>query len=190
VTETSRPLRADARRNRARVLEAAESILARDGMGASLREIARQAGVGLATIYRQFPTKEALYQAIVVERVRRLVEEARALATAEDAGAAFFSFFTRIVADATGKKVLVDALADAGVDVEANVGDLKREMVDAIEVLLVRAQRADSVREDLAMPELLALLTAACLAAERSRWDERMRSRALALMFDGFRPRS
>jgi transcriptional regulator SbtR-like protein len=98
--------------------------------------------------------------------------------------------FTCIVVDATGKKMLVDALADVGVDLEADVGDLKREMVDAIEVLLVRARRADAVRDDLAVPELLALLTAACLAAERSQWDERMRTRALALMFDGFRPRS
>jgi AcrR family transcriptional regulator len=189
VSDTSRPLRADARRNRARVLEAAETILARDGMAASLREIARQAGVGLATIYRQFPTKEALYEAIVVERVRRLVDEARALADVDDAGAAFFAFFTRVVADSTDQKMLVDALADVGVDVKAGMDDLHREMVEAIEALLTRAQRAGAVRVDLAMRELLALLGAACLAAERNRWDEGMRTRALAFMFDGFRPR-
>jgi AcrR family transcriptional regulator len=189
VSDTSRPLRADARRNRARVLEAAETVLARDGMAASLREIARQADVGLATIYRQFPTKEALYEAIVLERIRRLVEEAQASADTDDAGTAFFAFFTRVVADATEQKMLVDALADAGVDVKAGMGDLHRAMLDAIEALLTRAQRAGAVRGDLAMPELLALLGAACLAAQRSRWDEGMRTRALAFMFDGFRPR-
>ncbi|GAA1304843.1 TetR family transcriptional regulator [Planotetraspora silvatica] len=189
MTDTSRPLRADARRNRARVLEAAELVLARDGMTASLREVARQAGVGLATIYRQFPTKEALYEAIVIERVRRLVDEARALAAAQDAAAAFFGFFTRVVADSTDKKMLVDALADAGVNVKTHMGDLQRDMVNAIETLLTRAQHAGTVRDDLAMPELLALLAAACLAAERNHWDERMRTRALAFMFDGFRPR-
>ncbi|GII76191.1 TetR family transcriptional regulator [Sphaerisporangium rufum] len=189
MPDPSRPLRADARRNRERVLAAAEVVLARDGMSASLREIARQAGVGLATIYRQFPTKEALYEEIVIGRVRRLVDQAAALSAAEDAGAAFFGFFTSIVADATHKKVLVDALADAGVDVKARMGDLQRAMVDAIETLLDRARRAGAVRGDLAMPELLALLAAACLAAERNQWDESLRTRALAIMFDGFRPR-
>ncbi|MEU8122275.1 hypothetical protein AB0C21_26515 [Spirillospora sp. NPDC049024] len=59
---------------------------------------------------------------------------------ADDAGAAFFAFFTRVVADSTDKKMLVDALADAGVDVKAGMDDLHRDMVEAIEALLVRAR--------------------------------------------------
>ncbi|XVQ13700.1 TetR/AcrR family transcriptional regulator [Spirillospora sp. CA-255316] len=189
-----RPLRSDARRNRARVIKAAEAVLARDGMSASLREIARQAGVGLATIYRQFPTKEALYEAIVHARVAALAEEGEALLAAAgagttDPGEAFFAFFTLIVENATHKKMLVDALTDSGVDVKAGMERLKGRMTGAIEALLIAAQRSGAVRADVGIPEVFALLTAASMAAERGQWDEAMRGRALAVMFDGFRPR-
>jgi len=86
MTEEAKPLRADARRNRARVLEAAEAVLARDGSAASIRAVAQQAGVGLGTIYRHFPTREALYEAILVDRLQRLAERSAALRKAEDAG--------------------------------------------------------------------------------------------------------
>ncbi|AQZ60400.1 hypothetical protein BKM31_01700 [[Actinomadura] parvosata subsp. kistnae] len=177
-------MRADARRNRARVLDAAETVLARDGLAASMREIAEVAGVGVGTIYRQFPTKEALYQAIVEDRMRRLADRAGELATAEDPGAAFFEYFTTIVADSTMKKVLVDALAVAGIDAKAGSPDIK----GAIETLLTRAQRAGAVRGDVGMEELLALLSAACLAAQHHHWDEGLRTRTLAVVFDGLRP--
>lgn len=181
-------MRADAHRNRTRVLEAAEEVLAAEGLSASMRTIAERAGVGLGTIYRHFPTQEALYQAIIVERMQQLVDEADTLLAAPDAGAAFFTFFTRIVASAANKKALADALADAGIDPKAGMADVSRDMRSAIEALLGRAQRAGAVRKDLRMPELLALLAAASLAAERNQWDDDLRERALGVMFDGFRP--
>ncbi|MET9242126.1 helix-turn-helix domain-containing protein [Nonomuraea sp. NPDC003709] len=177
-------MRADARRNRARVLEAAEVVLARDGLSASMREIASLAGVGVGTIYRQFPTKEDLYQAIVVDRMARLAALADELATAPDAGEAFFEYFTMIVEDSTVKKVLVDALAAAGIDAKAGMPDIR----GAIETLLVRAQGAGAVRGDVGMAELLALLSATCLAAQHNGWDEGLRTRTLAIVFDGLRP--
>ncbi|MDP4509178.1 TetR/AcrR family transcriptional regulator [Nonomuraea turcica] len=177
-------MRADAQRNRARVLDAAEEVLARDGLSASMREIAEVAGVGVGTIYRQFPTKEALYQAIVMDRQQRLAGLADELAAAQDAGAAFFAFFTKIVEDSTVKKVLVDALAVAGIDAKAGAPDIR----GAIEALLTRAQRAGAVRGDVGMAELLALLSATCLAAQHNNWDEGLRTRTLAVVFDGLRP--
>ncbi|MBB5784821.1 AcrR family transcriptional regulator [Nonomuraea jabiensis] len=177
-------MRADARRNRARVLEAAEVVLARDGLSASMREIASLAGVGVGTIYRQFPAKEDLYQAIVVDRMARLAALADELATAPDAGEAFFEYFTMIVEDSTVKKVLVDALAAAGIDAKAGTPDIR----GAIETLLVRAQGAGAVRGDVGMAELLALLSATCLAAQHHGWDEDLRTRTLAIVFDGLRP--
>ncbi|MEU6710429.1 helix-turn-helix domain-containing protein [Nonomuraea sp. NPDC046802] len=177
-------MRADAQRNRARVLEAAEVVLARDGLSASMREIANLAGVGVGTIYRQFPTKEALYQAIVMDRMRRLATLADELAAADDTGSAFFEYFSTIVEDSTVKKVLVDALAAAGIDAKAGAPDIR----GSVEGLLVRAQEAGAVRKDVGMEELLALLSAACLAAQHNNWDESLRARTLAVLFDGLRP--
>ncbi|GAA2095889.1 TetR/AcrR family transcriptional regulator [Actinomadura alba] len=185
----ARPLRADARRNRARVLQAAEVILARDGLSAPMRAIAQEAGVGLGTIYRHFPTQEALYQAIIIDRTRRLLAEADTLRATADPGTAFFEFLTRIVGDAEQKKALADVLTDAGIDPKAGLADIQRDMRHAIETLLADAQRSGAVRRDLELPELLALLGATYMAAERNRWSPELRGRTLALLFDAFRPR-
>ncbi|MGI5170258.1 helix-turn-helix domain-containing protein [Spirillospora sp. CA-253888] len=108
-------LRADAQRNRTRILEAAESVLARDGMAASLREIARQANVGLATIYRHFSVKEAL-----------------------NACAGWSRWPGRWPPAAMPEKMSMNA----GVDVEEGMTGLRRAMRDTIEKLLTRAQGA------------------------------------------------
>jgi AcrR family transcriptional regulator len=184
----ARPLRADAQRNRARVLEAAEAVLARDGLSASMRAVAEQAGVGLGTIYRHFPTQEALYQAIIIERTQRLIAEADTLAVGEDPGAAFFGYFDRIVETSTQKKALADVLADAGIDPKDGMSHLAGDMRNAVKSLLTRAQRAGAVRRDLHMPELMALLAATCMAAERNQWSPELRTRTLAFVFDGLRP--
>src|ERR1700674_2193042 len=101
-------MRADARRNRARVLDAAEAIFADRGTSASTEEIAVRAGVGIGTLFRHFPTKEALLEAILMERVARLGEVARSLATAADPGAALFGLFGRMVEQAVRKKSYVE----------------------------------------------------------------------------------
>jgi len=183
-----KPLRADAQRNRARVLEAAEAVLARDGLSASMRTIAEQAGVGLGTIYRQFPNQAALYQAIIVERMERLIADAGDLLAAQDPGAAFFGFFTRVVETSTRQKALADSLAEAGIDPKAGKSHIGRDLRRATEALATRAQRAGAVREDLRTAELWALLSAACLAAEHGQWSRQLRTRALAILFDGLRP--
>ncbi|MDG6105721.1 TetR/AcrR family transcriptional regulator [Dactylosporangium aurantiacum] len=180
-------MRADAERNRQRVLEAAEEVLARDGAAVSMRAVAERAGVGLGTIYRHFPTREALLQAIVVDRVRRLAESAGPLLAADDPAAAFFTFFTRVVDVSARKKALADEVSGAGLDPKAGLGAVGGQLRAAIEALLRRAQAAGGVRADLAMPELLALLGAACLGAERNQWDDALRDRALGLLFDGLR---
>lgn len=74
-----RPLRADARRNRARLLDVAEAVFAEHGVTVSTEEIARTAGVGIGTVFRHFPSKEALLEAVYVARLRRLADDAAAL---------------------------------------------------------------------------------------------------------------
>jgi len=166
---------------------AAEEVLARDGLSASMRDIATRAGVGLGTIYRHFPTQEALYQAIIVDRTQRLVAEAEALSALDDAGAAFFGYFTRIVANAAEKKAMADVLADAGIDPKAGMAHLGSDMRRAVSSLLDRAQAAGAVRRDLGLAEVLALLAGACMAAERHQWDAGFRDRTLSILFDGLR---
>jgi AcrR family transcriptional regulator len=183
------PTRADAQRNRQRVLKAAETVLAREGLGASMRAVAAEAGVGLGTIYRHFPTQEALYQAIIVARTERLVAEAGELAAKHGPGKAFFEFFTRIVDSSMRKKALADMVTSAGLDPKAGMADIGRDMRAAVESLLTRAQESGEVRADVRMAELLALLAATCLGAERQQWSPRLRNRTLSLVFDGLRTR-
>ena len=182
------PLRADARRNRARVLEAAEVVFAAEGLSAPVEEIAGRAGVGVGTVYRHFPTKVALFEAILVSRFERLTEAADSLGSARDAEAAFFGLFARMVEEAGSKKAFADALARAGVDVRAATSPAARELRTAFGALLARAQRAGAVREDVDVDRVMAVLAGACLAAERARWDRDLRDGALTIIFDGLRP--
>ncbi|HKV22663.1 MAG TPA: helix-turn-helix domain-containing protein, partial [Mycobacterium sp.] len=79
MTEPDRPLRADAARNRARVLEVAYETFAAEGLSVPIDEIARRAGVGAGTVYRHFPTKDDLYRAVVEDRITTIIEGGRAL---------------------------------------------------------------------------------------------------------------
>jgi AcrR family transcriptional regulator len=188
VDGEARPQRADAARNRERVLASAEAVLARDGLSASMRAIAADAGVGLGTIYRNFPTQEALYQAIIIRRTKALINEAADLAGAPDPGQAFFDYFTRVVEHAMRTEAIADLLAGAGINPKSGMAGVGDGMRHAIGTLLARAQQAGAVRPDLRMPELMAILTATCMAAEHSQWDAQLRARTLAVVFDGMRP--
>ncbi|WP_156670863.1 helix-turn-helix domain-containing protein, partial [Mycobacterium sp. E136] len=90
MSATDRPLRADALRNRARVLEVAYDAFATDGLSVPIDEIARRAGVGAGTVYRHFPTKVDLYRAVVENRIDSLVAEGRALTEGVPPGEALF----------------------------------------------------------------------------------------------------
>jgi AcrR family transcriptional regulator len=182
----TRPLRADARRNREAVLEAARSAFAADGLSVPLDEIARHAGVGPGTLYRHFPTKEALIEAVVHDRVRRLAAEGAALQDSPDPGAAFFGFLDRLAAEAGPKRDLFDALASAGVEVGPAVMTAAEDLLTQITGLLERAQRAGAVRPDLGPAELTAVL-AGLLYALRPR-PGRDQAIVLSVFRDGLRP--
>jgi AcrR family transcriptional regulator len=188
VNGEARPQRADAARNRERVLASAETVLARDGLSASMRAVAAEAGVGLATIYRNFPTQQELYQAIIIRRTRALIDEAAELAGAPDPGQAFFGYLTRVVEHSVRTKAIADLLARSGIDPKSGLAGIGRDMRHAVGVLLAHAQQAGAVRPDLRIPELMAILAAVCLAAEHNQWDTQLRARTLAIVFDGMRP--
>src|SRR5580693_8328714 len=100
----ARPLRADAARNREKVLRAARDAFAESGYGVPLDEIAVRAGVGPGTVYRHFPTKEALFEAVVAARLQDLVADARGRADSGDPGSAFFGFLGRVAAESAAKR--------------------------------------------------------------------------------------
>jgi AcrR family transcriptional regulator len=185
---SARPLRADARRNRARLLEVAERVFADRGTGASTEEIARQAGVGAGTVFRHFPTKEALLEAVFVGRLTRLGERAAALSESEEPGPAFFTFVALIVDQASSKNAFADALAAAGVNVQAVASGVSGEFAAAMTVLLSNAQQAGAVRPDIGVGELKAVLVGASRAVEQGGDDPAARARILAVMLDGLRP--
>ncbi len=182
--------RADARRNRERLLQVATEAFAAGGLGVPLDDIAKRAGVGPGTLYRHFPTREALFEAVVHDRLRGLVDAARELRDAEDAGAALFGFLERLVEEAGPKRDLIDALAGAGVDVRARLAGTGADLRTELDHLLTRAQRQRGVRPDLTTADLTALLSGLLLALHPSGGHHAADPhRAFAVLRDGLAPR-
>jgi AcrR family transcriptional regulator len=175
----ARAPRADAARNREKVLRAARDAFAESGYGVPLDEIATRAGVGPGTVYRHFPTKEALFEAVVTARVQDLVANARARADGPDPGAAFFGFLDRIAAESAAKRDLPDAIAIAG--------SLREELLAALDVLLRRAQQAGAVRADVRTEDLIVLFKG-LFASLADVTDQARRDLVYAVLADGLRP--
>ncbi|QRP49933.1 TetR/AcrR family transcriptional regulator [Amycolatopsis sp. FDAARGOS 1241] len=186
----SKPLRADARRNRAKVLEAAETVFAAKGTGAPTEEVAREAGVGVGTVFRHFPTKEALLEAVLFARLHRFVDEAESVVARDspDAGAAFFTFLTSWIEMSSAKNAYFEALSAAGVSVPTAGSVVGARLLDALGMLLRRAQDAGAVRPDVTVGELIPVIIGTAKAAEHVGTDCGLRNRVVAILFDGLRP--
>ena len=178
-----RALRADARRNRERVLAAAAELFAESGIAVPLDDIAARAGVGPGTVYRHFPTKEALFAAVTEARLRDLVADARSRAGADDPGAAFDGFLARLVGEAVTKRDLPDAFAGTASGLAPLIADLHA----ALDVLIRRAQQAGAVRDGIRVVDLIALLKG-LLGAVREVDDPTVLERIGAVVRDGLRP--
>ena len=179
-------LRADAQRNRTRILAAAEEVFAQQGPSASTEEVARRAGVAIGTLFRHFPTKNDLLAAIMKDLLQRLTDEVAALAAEGDPATALFTFFTRMVEQSAAKKTVTELLAGAGIEV--SVAEPVQALRHGIDGLLERAQQAGAVRSDAQITEVMALLTSTCQGALHAGWDNDLQHRTLAIIFDGLRP--
>src|SRR5277367_2781856 len=143
MAQPARPLRADAARNRARVLEVAYETFAAEGLSVPIDEIARHAGVGAGTVYRHFPTKEALFQAVIEDRMRRLIDDGYALLKSDGPGEAIFTFLRSMVLQwGAADRGLVDALAGFGIDIATAAPDAEDAFFALLGELLRAAQQA------------------------------------------------
>jgi AcrR family transcriptional regulator len=177
------PLRADAQRNRARILDAAESVFSELGPNASTEEVARRAGVAIGTVFRHFPTKDDLLAAIMKRLLARLAEAAGSFG----GGDGLFAFFTDVVAEAAGIRAVVDLLARGGTDVR--LPEAVAPLTSAVGELLRQAQAAGTVSPGVRLPEVMALLVSVSQGALHGGWDEELRSRTLAVVFAGLNHR-
>jgi AcrR family transcriptional regulator len=186
---SDRELRADARRNRERVLRTAQQLFATEGLGVSLDEIARRAGVGPGTVHRHFPAKEALYLAVATDEFKQLVAEADVLAAAGDP-AALFTLLSRMIATGAENAPVKSALTAAEYDLRTAAPDVAADLTRHVANLLDRARAARLVRHDLTVDEVMALVAGA-FAAIRHAGVETSRNRSAhiaAIILDGLRP--
>lgn len=177
-----RSLRADAQRNREKVLRAAHDAFAAGGFGVPLDEIAARAGGGPGTVYRHFPSKEALFEAVVAARIEDLIADARARICSDDPGIAFFGFLARIGEEATAKRDLSDAIAVPG--------SLREDLHAALDQLLRRAQQVGAVRSDVNTGDLIILLKGLLAGIHDTRGgaaDPALAGRILTVLNDGLR---
>lgn len=153
-------MRADAQRNRDAVLAAAREVVAEHGADASMREIARRAGVGLGTLQRHFPTREALFDALLRASLDELTRRATELATTTDPVQALVSWFREGVTFVRSYRGAVDLMAAAIADPSSALHASCTTVRSAGAALLFRAQTEGSARSDIDGTDLFALMGA------------------------------
>ena len=159
MAQPDRPLRADAARNHARVLEVAYETFAAEGLSVPIDEIARRAGVGAGTVYRHFPTKEDLFRAVVEDRIQHIVGQGRSLLDSGDPGEALFSFLRAIVLQwGATDRGLADALAGFGIDIKTAMPEVEDAFLNVLGDLLRAAQKVGTVRGDIYVRDVKAIL--------------------------------
>jgi AcrR family transcriptional regulator len=185
MAQPARPLRADAARNRARVLEVAYETFAAEGLSVPIDEIARRAGVGAGTVYRHFPTKEALFQAVIQDRMQRLVDDGYALLESDGPGEALFTFLRSMVLQwGATNRGLADALAGVGIDIASAAPDAEDAFLVLLDELLRAAQEAGTARKDLGVREVKTILVG-CQAMEA--YNSALAERVTDVVVDGLR---
>jgi AcrR family transcriptional regulator len=159
-----RHLRADAERNRRRLLDAAQAMFVERGLDVGVAEIAARAGVGRGTLFRNFASKEDLIAAIVGERMREATDRGRALLEATDAGAALFEFMGEMFGRQQTDRALFEAVADTFL-ANVEIAEAYAELVGVLEQLVARAQAAGAVRGDVGAVDVMMMTKGACEAA-------------------------
>jgi AcrR family transcriptional regulator len=186
---TLRKPRADAVRNRERVLEAAKAVFSTGGAEASLEAVAKRAGVGIGTLYRHFPTREALYEAVYRREVEQLGELADSLKDEGEPVEALRRWISSNIEFVATKKGMVAALALAAYPSSELHSFSFERLTKAIGVLLTRAVAAGEIRADVTPEDLLRALIGMCYLHDQPGWQSTV-VRLMDVFVDGLRVRS
>ena len=181
--------RADAIRNRERVLEAAKAVFSAGGSEASLEAVARRAGVGIGTLYRHFPTREALFEAVYRREVQQLGELAEALKSEADPVDALRRWLRSNVEFVATKKGMSAALALAVQSSSELTAFSFDRLTKAVGALLDRAVAAGEIRADISPEDLLRALVGMCYLHDQPGWQKSV-VRLLDVFVDGLRVRA
>ncbi|MER5772019.1 TetR/AcrR family transcriptional regulator [Streptomyces sp. NPDC001985] len=185
---SARPMRADARRNYERLLTEARAVFAEHGTDASLEEIARRSGVGIGTLYRHFPNRQAMMNAVFGEAVDALLERSHQLEHAARPCTALIEWLRALIAHTSEYRGLSGALMSAAQDESSALAQCCVPLREAGDRLLRRAREAGSVRGDVSVDDLMQLTKAIALAGEQSPDDPALPDRLLNLTLRGLRP--
>jgi AcrR family transcriptional regulator len=175
-------MRQDARQNRERILAAADHVFGTHGEAGSTEEVARLAGVGIATVFRHFPTKEALIEAALVRHFTVLLDRARTATAAPDPTAALTALIRDMIERGASKLTLASMLGDAPPAVTAAAGEVK----DAVDTALRRAQAAGAVRPDVGVEELYLLIRGLAQTTAAAPVPATVLDRAIDVILAGF----
>jgi AcrR family transcriptional regulator len=183
------PLRADAERNRQRLLAAAKELFAERGLEVTLDEIARHAGVGTGTAYRRFPNKDALIEALMADRLQELAAIARECLEDPDAWRGLAGYFERALALQAGDRGLTEVLFSPGRGRD-RVAHARRSLAPIVTKLVRRAINAGVVRSDIATSDVPVINFMLNTVVDFGRDVEpELYTRYLAIVLDGLRPR-
>jgi AcrR family transcriptional regulator len=188
LAPADRPQRADARRNRERILESARAAFAEYGPEAQIDDVARHAGVGVGTVYRHFPTKEALLTELVRQKFRLFADRAREALESEGEPFAVIEGLLRANAETAATDVGTQyAIANAGEQTWTQAQAEQEELIVLTGELISRALRAGAIRPDIEAMDIAMLMCGVCTTmGTRPGFDWR---RHLELVVDALRPR-
>jgi AcrR family transcriptional regulator len=186
--ETARKPRVDAARNRERVLEAAKTVFSAGGADASLEAVARTAGVGIGTLYRHFPTREALFEAVYRREVQQSADLAERLKLESDPVEALRQWLHALVRFVATKKGMSAALALAAYKKSDLTSYSFDQLTQAVGALLDRAIAAGEIRDDIRPEELLRAVIGMCNIHDQPGWQSGV-LRLVDVFIDGLRQR-
>ena len=183
------PLRADAERNRQRLLAAAKDLFATRGLDVTLDDVARHAGVGTGTAYRRFPNKDALVDALMVDRIGELADIAKECLEDPDPWVGLTSYFDRALALQAADRGLKEVLFSAGRGRERS-NHARRAIAPVVMKLVQRAKEAGVVRDDIDTTDVPIINFMLYTIVDFSRgFEPDLYKRYLAIVLDGLRPR-